>query len=200
MTHRNGSRPGLGRIGGRLYRMAMRLLPTDFRDEFGDDMVNLLDKRIRDVGVDPWERLWIWVLSLLDLARQAAALRFGPSAPSSSPEIRWRKGQLLESVRQDLGFAIRTLKRSPGFVLVAGVPLAVGIGANTVMFSLVNGVLLNSLNFEEPERLVWVQCLRRSPFESVDHRAEYLANSVMGSSSPGSRVVVPQALGSGRSG
>ncbi len=57
----------------------------------------------------------------------------------------------------DLRYAIRTLGRNPGFSAIVILILAVGIGANTAMFSIVNGVLLRPLPFENPERLYAVQ-------------------------------------------
>ena len=62
----------------------------------------------------------------------------------------------LDTTLQDIRFALRTVRKSPGFAITALCALAMGIGANTAIFSVVSGVLLRPLPFGDPERLVQV--------------------------------------------
>ncbi len=70
---------------------------------------------------------------------------------------------MLSALRQDLTFALRQLRRSPGFAASAIVTLALGIGATTAIFSLVDGILLRPLPFPNAERLVAVETLEFPP-------------------------------------
>ena len=89
-------------------------------------------------------------------ARREALIKLG-GLDSTKEACRDRGGlPLLENLLQDLRFGSRMLLRYPAFTTVAVLTLALGIGANTAIFSLANAVLFRPLPFHEPGRLVWI--------------------------------------------
>ena len=87
-------------------------------------------------------------------ARRVALLKLG-GLEQTKETVRDRRGlPVLEAFLQDASYAVRSLLRSPGITLVALLSLALGIGANTAIFSLMNAVLLKSLPVRDPAQLV----------------------------------------------
>jgi predicted permease len=120
------------------------------------ELANELDEELREHIEEKTEQLMrLENLSRAD-ARQAAMRAFGNPTliETQSREIwQWPK---LESILADLTFAFRRLRRSPGFGVTVLLTLAIGIGANTAVFSVVESVLLKPLNYPQSDRLIGV--------------------------------------------
>ncbi len=87
-------------------------------------------------------------------ARRQARLRFGN--PRSTRERVWRYRSLpwIDDLWRDFRFAVRSLAKTPGFTIIAILVIAVGIGVNTAVFSVINAVLLKPLRYPDPQALV----------------------------------------------
>ncbi|UCG84773.1 MAG: ABC transporter permease [Gemmatimonadota bacterium] len=93
--------------------------------------------------------------SLRELAG-AFQLLFGPRRKVPQQRRRNRGDNMLQELARDVRFGVRMMARSPGFTIVALITMALGIGANTAMFSVVNGVVLKPLPYPDAERIVFL--------------------------------------------
>ncbi len=95
-----------------------------------------------------------------------AGRRFGNATLHKEQCREARNLAWLENIAQDFRHSFRTLRRNPGFSAIASVTLAVGIGATTALFSVLDTALLHPLSAGEPERLVWLQEFSKGRNES----------------------------------
>ena len=142
-----------------VYRVLLRLYPRAFRERFADPMADAFtDAYGRAHRTGQGATLRLWSLTLRDVAMHSAVERLLTLRPATL----LRHGVLMETIVADIRYAVRTLARTPGFAAVAIATLAIGVGANTAMFSVVNGVLLRPLPFDRPEELVAVWDVNRN--------------------------------------
>ncbi|MEM7585598.1 MAG: ABC transporter permease [Acidobacteriota bacterium] len=146
-------------------RLRRLLLPNRVEQEVADEMEHHLAMEIRERvagGMEPAE------------ARRTALIDFGgvERFRAEARDVRWGSGW--DRLAQDTRYGLRTLRKNPGFAAVAMLTLALGIGASTAVFSLVNAVLMRPLPYGEPENALWIQTSwKGSPNASISP-AEYL--------------------------
>jgi len=144
--------------GALIYRALLRLLPGKLWRGYEEDMVDFYRQRREEVEPGRGRRLLFTLGVLIDHARHGPATwRGDANGPRGSSGKGPRGGEpVIHSVLQDTQFALRTLKRRPVFAGVAILTLGLGIGVATIMFSVVDWVLLRPLPFAQPDEIVSV--------------------------------------------
>ena len=138
-----------------LFRMLLRLYPAGFRRDYAADMEDLFTERLRDQPGGPARRRFL-IRTASNIVSTAAAESWVRLRRSHIELIRPLRdnGGLMFGLLPDARYALRLLKRQPSFSIFVILTLAIGIGANSAVFSVVNGVVLKPLPFDESDRLV----------------------------------------------
>ncbi|NNL31109.1 MAG: hypothetical protein HKO77_08810, partial [Gemmatimonadetes bacterium] len=146
-----------------MFRALLRLYPDWFTEQHGDEMLEFLRARLARAP-SAAARIRTWLGGAADVVRSAWAIRRSglvdgkrrQAGPNGRPPQQGGGGLHMENWLQDLRHTVRHLTRSPGFTIGATLLLAVGLGANITVFSLVDALLFRPPPWDEPDRVVYV--------------------------------------------
>jgi putative ABC transport system permease protein len=168
------------RLADIVYRALLLAFPARVRRELGEDMRAMFHEHRRAARGQPFGPMRFWSAAVLDVLFHGFAERLHP-APRTRFSLRTsnfvlERGSVMRAFQHDLKHALRLLVRQPGLTLVAVVTLALGIGANTAIFSAVDAVLLRPLPWPDPDRMVmvWEKRPQEGVMDNAVSPADYL--------------------------
>jgi len=157
------------RLAQRVYGAGLLLYPAGFRHRFGPDLTAAFVDLLAEARVQRGALglLAAWLKGLTDVATEAskehlAALKFNENNTRSAPPGGLH---MWDEQKQDVRQALRALRNAPGYAAAAVITLALGIGANSAIFSVGQAALLQTAPVNEPEQLaaVWTTCRAGNP-------------------------------------
>jgi putative ABC transport system permease protein len=169
-----------------LYRSFTLVLPREFRRLHGEDTVRLFRDlyRAEHARAGMWGVATLFSRSLVQLLICGIRERLGGASTPRHlghplPPPTRRVADAVEQIARDLSFAVRSHAKRPAFAFTVVLIVAVGVGATTTIFSVVDGVLLRSLPYPAPERLYFFDHGAHSPLDLNDFRDRTTAFSEM---------------------
>ncbi len=134
------------------YSLLLRVLPLHFRNHHGCEMVTVFSEALEAAGGSFVGVTTAWIAAVRDILHAAVYTR--TLRPSGREPNRKDTPSMFSLIIRDIRIALRSLRKAPGFSFVAVTTIGLGIGATTLVFSAVFGVLLNPLPYRDSDRLV----------------------------------------------
>jgi putative ABC transport system permease protein len=160
------------------YRLLLRAFPRRTRRDDGEEMLRMFEAQLEDARASGRSVARLWVHAIADAVWHGTSERIAMARTATLHVFRefrrWR--WWMHALLRDLRYALRMLVAQPGASFIALLTLALGIGANTAIFSAVNALLLRPLPYKDPDRLVmvWEKRATEGVFNNVVAPADYI--------------------------